>query len=368
MATTARSFRVKLETVFRWQSLRTRLTIFILTIFLLSIWSLALYASRMLHGDMERMLGEQQFSTVSIVAARVNQELSDRLRAVEKIASGITPAMLKDPAFVQRYLKHCMVIEVFFSGGLFVTPTDGRVIADVASPRGPRIGINYSDREWMGEVLKGKAVISEPVVGKMSRKPGFAIAAPVFGGSGEVVGAVVGVVDLEWPSFLDEITGRRFGKSGSYFVIAPRQKVVVTSTNRNLVMRPLSPLSMNPLTKRYLQGYEGSGIAVDPWGRRGPGVGEADSGCGMDRYRPDSHERGLCPDPCHADASPDRRYPPEPSGGGDWPGGGCAAVLPPSSTPSKPWPPGPTGTRSPNPCPSPGATRSGLSLMVSIAC
>ena len=266
MATTARSFRVKLETVFRWQSLRTRLTIFILTIFLLSIWSLALYASRMLHGDMERMLGEQQFSTVSIVAARVNQELSDRLRAVEKIASGITPAMLKDPAFVQRYLKHCMVIEVFFSGGLFVTPTDGRVIADVASPRGPRIGINYSDREWMGEVLKGKAVISEPVVGKMSRKPGFAIAAPVFGGSGEVVGAVVGVVDLEWPSFLDEITGRRFGKSGSYFVIAPRQKVVVTSTNRNLVMRPLSPLSMNPLTKRYLQGYEGSGIAVDPWG------------------------------------------------------------------------------------------------------
>jgi hypothetical protein len=38
----------------------------------------ALYSSRMLREDMQRLLGDQQFSTVSFVAAEINQALDDR--------------------------------------------------------------------------------------------------------------------------------------------------------------------------------------------------------------------------------------------------------------------------------------------------
>ena len=64
---------------FRWWSLKTRVTVFTLAIFLLSIWSLAIYAGKALYEDMRRMLGEQQFSTVTLVAENVDQELKERL-------------------------------------------------------------------------------------------------------------------------------------------------------------------------------------------------------------------------------------------------------------------------------------------------
>ena len=51
--------------IFRWRSLKIRVTVFTLTIFLASIWSLAFYANRMLHEDMQRLLGEQQLSTAA---------------------------------------------------------------------------------------------------------------------------------------------------------------------------------------------------------------------------------------------------------------------------------------------------------------
>ena len=78
--------------IFQWRSLKTRMTLFTLTVFLIGIWSLAFYASRMLREDMQRLLGEQQFSTVSIIAASINNELDNRLRAIGKAAARITPA------------------------------------------------------------------------------------------------------------------------------------------------------------------------------------------------------------------------------------------------------------------------------------
>jgi hypothetical protein len=56
-------------------SLKTRITLITLAIFVIGIWSLAFYASRVLHGEMQNLLGDQQFSTVSILAAELNDDL-----------------------------------------------------------------------------------------------------------------------------------------------------------------------------------------------------------------------------------------------------------------------------------------------------
>ena len=80
--------------IFRKTSLKTRLTLFTLAVFLIGIWSMAFYASRMLRDDMQRQLGEQQFSTVTLAAAQINSELDERQRALENIAATITPGIL----------------------------------------------------------------------------------------------------------------------------------------------------------------------------------------------------------------------------------------------------------------------------------
>ena len=53
-------------------SIKTRVTLFTLSIFVVSIWALSFYASHMLKADMQRVLGEQQRSTASFIAAGIN--------------------------------------------------------------------------------------------------------------------------------------------------------------------------------------------------------------------------------------------------------------------------------------------------------
>jgi len=67
----------------QWRSLNTRVTLYTLGIFVVGIWAVAFFASRMLREDMQSVLGEQQFSTVSLLAAQVDQELGDRSQILE---------------------------------------------------------------------------------------------------------------------------------------------------------------------------------------------------------------------------------------------------------------------------------------------
>ena len=101
MTTTTRRSTTTPGAIFQWRSLRTRVTLLTLAIFVIGIWALAFYASETLHRDMEQTLSDQQFSTVSIVAADINDELAHRLKSLEMIAAKITPAILGNAAVTQ---------------------------------------------------------------------------------------------------------------------------------------------------------------------------------------------------------------------------------------------------------------------------
>ena len=178
MASSSLKLPNKLYAIFQWRSLKTRLTIFMLLILLTGIWSLYYSSSRMLREDMRHMLSEQQFSTISIMANQINQELTDRSKLIEEIASGISPAMLGNAATMKKYLEDRLGLQMMFNGGVSVSRLDGLVIADFPTVQG-RIGTNYMDREWMPETLKGKTTIGKPVMGKTMHAPIFVIATPI---------------------------------------------------------------------------------------------------------------------------------------------------------------------------------------------
>ncbi len=253
--------------IFQWRSLKTRVTIFTLAIFLIGIWSLAFYASRMLQRDLQRMLSEQQFSTVSLMAREINKELDLRLRSIEDIASRISPAMIGDRASLQEFITNRSVLHVMFNGGLFVTRSDGTIIANYPLSAS-RAGMQQGDgKGWMGEALKGKSGIGKPIIGKETQGPLFSMAAPVRDPRGGVIAVLVGVVDMNKPNFLDQVTNNRYGKTGGYVLIAPQHKLSIAATDRSRIMQPTPAPGINPLFDRYAQGYEGSGMTVDSRGQ-----------------------------------------------------------------------------------------------------
>ena len=251
---------------FHWRSLKTPVTLCTLLIFVISLWSLTFYISRLLQDDMQRVLGEQQFATVSFIAAQVNDELSERLAALEQIAKQIDPPLMGDPAALQARLDQRLTLQLLFNGGIFITDRDGTAIADVPLSAG-RIGTNYMDRESVSIPLKeGKTLIGKPAMGKKLEAPIFSMVAPIRDAPGKVIGAVVATVNLGNPNFLDKITQGHYGQSGGYLLIAPQHNLFVTATDKKRIMQPLPAPGLNAMHDRYMQGYEGFGLAVNSTG------------------------------------------------------------------------------------------------------
>lgn len=253
--------------IFQWRSLQTRVTFLTLAVFVLSIWTVAYYANRSLREDMQRLLGQQQFSTVSIVAAQVDAALEDRLRGLERYVTGrMTPDMLSRPAAMQARLEDSPNIQSMFNGGVFVTDVTGTAIASVPVAAG-RVGTNYIERDHIAAALREvKTTVSKPVIGKTLRAPLIAMAAPIRDSQGKVIGALVGVVDLSKPNFLDVFVSNRYGNTGGYILVAIEQRLVITATDKSRIMQPLAPPSVIPQTDRFLQGFDGYAVYRNPRG------------------------------------------------------------------------------------------------------
>lgn len=252
--------------ILQWRSLKTRVTLFTLAIFLISIWSLTFYTSRMLRTDMQRLLSDQQFSTVSILATEINQELADRLNVLEKIAGRVSRSMMGNTTALQTFLEEQLILQEPFNGGVFVTGIDGTAIAGIPLSA-QRAGINYLDRDYLIGALKaGKTTIGRPVISRALQTPVFAMATPIRDAQGMVIGALAGVTDLSKPNFLDRITHSRYGQSGGYLLVAPQHRLVVTASDPSRIMEILPDSGVNPGIDRFIEGYEGSAIVTNPQG------------------------------------------------------------------------------------------------------
>ena len=252
--------------IFPWRSLKTRVTLLTLATFVIGIWSLTLYVGHTLRQDMQRSLGEQQFSTASIVAAQINEELIDRFGGLDDIAAEVTPATMANPASLQPLLERHRFVESLFSGGILAFNRDGIAVGDV--PRSAqRIGINYGEDEWILAALKqGKSTVGKLIMGKVLHSPVFTLTVPIRDLQGQVIGALSGVVNLGQPNFLDKITQGRYGDSGGYVLVAPQQRLIITATDKSRIMQSLAPPGVIPQTDRFIQGLEGYAVYVNPLG------------------------------------------------------------------------------------------------------
>ncbi|UCV09818.1 diguanylate cyclase domain-containing protein [Dechloromonas denitrificans] len=247
-----------------WVSLKTRVTLFTLAIFLISLWSLAFYASRMLREDMQQQLGDQQFSVVSLIAKAVDDYLGDRTKALEQFSNSISPQTLTDTARLQQLLLSQPVLHTLFNGGLLITNRSGTPIAEALHNPG-QVGFSVIDREVIASALEdGRSVIGSPVMSQQPGVPIFGIAVPIRDADGRASGALVGVIALQNPDFLDHLTQSQYGKTGSYFLVAPQERLIIAATRKERVMQQLRPRGAIPAIDRFIDGFDGSQIYLNP--------------------------------------------------------------------------------------------------------
>lgn len=252
--------------IFHWHSLKARVILFTLGIFILSIGALSLYASRMLYEDMQHHLGEQQFSIVNILASDINDELNERWGALKIITKEIDPAGFSNQEDMQDFLAHRPVLRDMFNGGVLLIRNDGLTIASTL-PSVNAVGSHYPDKDHViAAINEGKTTISQMFVSQVLHSPVVLMASPVRDAQGKVIGALVGVISLARPNFLNKFTGSHYGKTGGYLLVSPGQRMIVGSTDETRIMETLPDPDVNPGAERFIRGYEGSGVFVNSSG------------------------------------------------------------------------------------------------------
>ena len=253
---------------YSWQSLQTRITLLTLCVFVLSIGALYGLLSRQLQDDVGQMLGEQQHATVALHAREINRGLAERMLTLEKVSQLFAPAMSGSRAELQLLMNERPALPAMFNGGFFITDRQGSAIASIPLDAG-RVGLNYLERDHVASaLLQGKSKVSKPAIGKALQAPVVSLGVPIRDAKGQILGALVGVIDLSQPNFMDQIMSARYGKSGGYILIAKEWRQVVTATDKHRALQHLPAVGINPEVDRYLEGFEGPGLLVDPLGIR----------------------------------------------------------------------------------------------------
>ncbi len=247
-------------------SLKTKVTVFTLILFLLSVGTLTLQFSSHLRQELQISLSNQQLSEVTFVAERIDSAVKLRVDSLALIASSITPSMLKHPEQLSAFLAERKAIYKLCTLGVIVIDKNGRGIADF--PQAENRGrADFSQRDFYLKVIEtGKPAISKPGLGRFVKDPRLVISVPIFDKNKNIAGVFAGVISLSDGSLLSDFDVRSHPNTSGYLVASPRDNMFVAATDKSRILQPLPAPGINKMHDRYMQGYEGSGIAVNSRG------------------------------------------------------------------------------------------------------
>lgn len=250
----------------RWQSLRTRLVVGVLLATVLSLWVVTLFIGRYLRQDMEAAISSQQFSTVSLIAAEIDRSVRERLDVLDQTSKLIVANGSLTGAIAQNFLDQQAAYLPLFNWGIVVTDVNGVAIASVPKELG-RQGTNYGDLPFMRDISTTQApLVTEPMVGRTTGVRVVSMVVPIKDAAGKMQGLIFGVTNLERPNFLDEISVSKYGQTGDFLLTAPKSRTFIASSDKRRLLKPGPPPGINPVFDRYIEGYEGSGVAVSSRG------------------------------------------------------------------------------------------------------
>lgn len=242
----------------RHRSLKSRVTFGTLAIFLISVWSLSIYVETGLRGDLQRQLSRQQFSTASFLAADADRTLKEHLHALGRMAGQLGQTLLTDPDTLKEHLGTRPVLLDTFNGGIIVLKGDGEGVGQNAGASA------YRELDGVQTALReGKATIGGASVDPVAGTPVFAMSVPISDENANVIGALVGIVNLSARNFLDQITESYYGHSGYFLIVSEKGHRIVVGTGKRRIMDDFLAPDASPLIGRFAQGFDETGVTTD---------------------------------------------------------------------------------------------------------
>lgn len=137
----------------RLNSIKTRVTLYIITLFIVSIWLIAFNANRKLERELTEQITKQQESSNTMLAEEIGDQLRERMITLESISVKISQIGLEKSHVIEDFLEDRFVIKRDYNSGAFVTNSRGSVIAS-ASGAIRQENVNFLERDSIQLALK----------------------------------------------------------------------------------------------------------------------------------------------------------------------------------------------------------------------
>lgn len=231
-----------------------------LALFTLALSLVSVYYLRQLDRDTKNLIFAQQYSTVSLLADRIDRILRNQIEVLEGISRQIVEGeQLRPLEQIQTAFDQRIHLKQYFNGGLLLLDLDAVVLVD-SSPYPDRPGVQFVDSPHYQRLFaRNDPVIGPPLLGRIINQALLPVSVPVWSESGRPLAIITGIVNLEANNFLDRETGHLHGETGSYLVIDADSGLVVAATDKAMVLDQVPPPGENPLHDRAMGGFEGSG-------------------------------------------------------------------------------------------------------------
>lgn len=247
-------------------TLTLKLTLALLTVFVFGSAVATLIATTTLRKALTKDLSVEQASVAKSTAAYIQSDLRLRFNALHLAADRMELALMADPLALQRRLEGRLVLESLFNRGTYITDANGNAIASTPVAM-QRLGLNFIDRDYVAAALtEGKSTISNPIIARTLGAPIIAMAVPIRRESGEVIGAWVGATDLSRANFLDVFAASQYAGTGSFALIAPATRTIITATDKSQILQKLPATGINAGVDYLLSGDLGTKVYVNPQG------------------------------------------------------------------------------------------------------
>jgi len=247
-------------------NLKARMSLAITLLVVVLIGVAALIQARFVQATLKQTIADQQFSMVSRLADEIDNRFLLNQSALARVAAGITPALIADPAALQIYLDDKRGMLALFDDLLVVSPAFV-ILADAPRFSGRR-GVKVAQLAHLQRAFKMREVqISQPYLGVVTKRPTLTLVMPIFAPDGTMIGVLNGQQNLLAPNFLGALAERKVGKSGN-FVVTTAERQTIVSYVKERILQPAAPPGADLLYDRALAGWEGSDEGVTSHGRR----------------------------------------------------------------------------------------------------
>jgi len=200
------------------------------------LWYISIYKSR---ADWTANIMQNLIMSTEALTMSIDEWTAMNLSAIEQNAK--TPAILSMDSDLQNPVLKSM------------TDTYKWVyLAFTVLPNGQNLGRSdgkatryYGDRNYFKQVVEGKEIGQQVLIGKTSKKPAFILAKPIVGGGGKNLGVIAIAMSLE--DLSKTVTKTRIGKTGYALLLDDNYRLI--AHGKGAIASELQDYSFHPALK-----------------------------------------------------------------------------------------------------------------------